>query len=97
MAEIGKRIVGQTPDVDHLLIALARVPLPVRWRARPQDHAHPDAGRCVDLSFGRVYPVHTGMMPSDITGSDVSKRIEQPIWRVSGSCGTPVCQRDPGR
>jgi MoxR-like ATPase len=72
MAEIGKRIVGQTDVVDHLLIALfARGHgLFVGVPGLAKTMLIQTLADVLDLSFGRIQ-FTPDLMPSDITGSDV--------------------------
>src|SRR5687768_1872776 len=72
MAEIGKRIVGQTDVVDHLLIALfARGHcLFVGVPGLAKTLLIQTLADVLDLSFGRIQ-FTPDLMPSDITGSDV--------------------------
>jgi MoxR-like ATPase len=72
MTEIGKRIVGQTDVVDHLLIALfARGHgLFVGVPGLAKTMLIQTLADVLDLSFGRIQ-FTPDLMPSDITGSDV--------------------------
>jgi MoxR-like ATPase len=72
MAEIGKRIVGQTEVIDHLLIALfARGHcLFVGVPGLAKTLLIQTLADVLNLSFGRVQ-FTPDLMPSDITGSDV--------------------------
>jgi MoxR-like ATPase len=72
LAEIGKRIVGQTDVVDHLLIALfARGHgLFVGVPGLAKTMLIQTLADVLDLSFGRIQ-FTPDLMPSDITGSDV--------------------------
>jgi MoxR-like ATPase len=72
MAEIGKRIVGQSDVVDHLLIALfARGHcLFVGVPGLAKTMLIQTLADVLDLSFGRIQ-FTPDLMPSDITGSDV--------------------------
>jgi MoxR-like ATPase len=72
MSEIGKRIVGQTDVVDHLLIALfARGHcLFVGVPGLAKTLLIQTLADVLDLSFGRIQ-FTPDLMPSDITGSDV--------------------------
>jgi MoxR-like ATPase len=72
MAEIGKRIVGQTDVIDHLLIALfARGHcLFVGVPGLAKTLLIQTLADVLNLSFGRVQ-FTPDLMPSDITGSDV--------------------------
>src|SRR4051812_25925054 len=72
VAEIGKRIVGQTDVIDHLLIALfARGHcLFVGVPGLAKTLLIQTLADVLDLSFGRVQ-FTPDLMPSDITGSDV--------------------------
>jgi MoxR-like ATPase len=71
-AEIGKRIVGQTEVIDHLLIALfARGHgLFVGVPGLAKTLLIQTLAETLDLQFGRIQ-FTPDMMPSDITGSDV--------------------------
>jgi MoxR-like ATPase len=72
MAEIGKRIVGQTDVVDHLLIALFSRGhgLFVGVPGLAKTMLIQTLADVLDLSFGRIQ-FTPDLMPSDITGSDV--------------------------
>ncbi|HEY0712293.1 MAG TPA: AAA family ATPase, partial [Polyangia bacterium] len=72
MAEIGKRIVGQTDVIDHLLIALFSRGhcLFVGVPGLAKTLLIQTLADVLHLSFGRIQ-FTPDLMPSDITGSDV--------------------------